>query len=44
MEENFKCPDCKSSLFHVEILGNGRYLLKCYKTRECGWKIELKEE
>jgi len=42
MEQEFKCPDCGSSLYHVDDLGNEEYFLRCWK-KGCGWKIKVKE-
>ena len=38
----FRCPDCKSTLFHVEKVGD-KYTIKCFKTKECHWQKDLVE-
>lgn len=42
MEERFHCPDCGSSLFHVKELSGEEYLIECYKTKGCKWKMKVK--
>jgi hypothetical protein len=37
-----KCPDCKSTLFHVREDANGKQYLCCYKGKKCGWREEIK--
>ena len=39
----FRCPECKSSLFHVEKHGS-KVIIKCYKTKTCSWKMETEEK
>ena len=36
---NFKCPKCKSNLFHVEKDG-AKIIIKCYRPNKCGSKNE----
>ncbi len=43
MSQQFKCPECQSSLFHVDSSGNEEYVLKCYKTKNCKWEIKVKK-
>jgi len=43
MAGRFHCPDCGSSLFHIEDLGSGEYMIECYKTKSCKWKQKIKE-
>jgi len=38
----FKCPECNSTLFHVDKVGE-IYILKCYRTKKCGWQKKLRE-
>ena len=38
---NFKCPGCKSTLFHLEDSHNGKFLIKCFKN-SCGWTETVK--
>ena len=39
----FECPKCGSSLFCVaHIHGTEYYILRCWKTFECGWEIKFK--
>jgi len=40
--EEFKCPDCKSSLFHIEENGKG-YRIKCWKSKDCNWSMDVEE-
>lgn len=37
----FRCPDCNSNLFHVEMEGE-KIKIQCYKTKKCGWEIQAK--
>jgi hypothetical protein len=39
----FECPECKSTLFHVENVGGNVYEIKCYKTAACGWSMKVVE-
>jgi Zn finger protein HypA/HybF involved in hydrogenase expression len=36
---DMKCPECGSSLFHVERIGDA-LKIKCYRTEQCGWILE----
>ena len=38
----FKCPDCGSTLFHIEN-NDDEYVIKCYKTKSCAWSVNTKK-
>jgi uncharacterized protein with PIN domain len=41
-EVPMRCPDCNATLFHVKEEANGRQYLYCYRSKKCGWHVEIK--
>lgn len=38
---DFKCPECNSSLFHIEQKG-AIWLIKCWKTKDCHFALKTR--
>jgi hypothetical protein len=36
------CPDCDSTLFHINEDAQGKQFLHCHRTKSCGWSVQLK--